>query len=422
MKDKLLNYLNPIKGVSYKPSELRDSYEKDCFYLLRSNNIKNNNVNFDDIQIVKPGVVNNSQKLQPKDIVVCMSNGSKRLVGKNAQFKTKNNNYCVGAFCGGFRAKDFSKSDYLFQLFQSDEYQNYLDVTLAGSAINNLKSSDILKFEFYFPNPDYQQKIAKILNTIDAVIDKTEHAIAKYQAIKKGMMHDLFTRGIDIKTGQLRPSFKDAPELYKESALGMIPKDWELKSLSKLTNLITDGAHFSPIPQEDGLPIGNVKDMTAYGFNYGKCTLILKETFELLERQNCSPKKGDVLLSKDGTIGRVILFNDNRPIVLLSSIAIIRTNDLISGEYLSLVLQSFYFDKELFKLVSGSALKRITLKDIQKINIPYPTNEKEQSIIFSKLKSINDLIQKEQKILAKNQRIKKGLMQDLLTGKVEVKV
>ena len=295
------------------------------------------------------------------------------------------------------------------------------DIT-AATTVKHLSTFDIKRAKRRFPEVKHQQKIAKILNTIDAVIEKTENAITKYQAIKKGMMHDLFTRGIDINTGQLRSSYNDAPELYKESALGMIPKDWGLESLSELTNLITDGAHFSPIPQEDGLPIGNVKDMTPYGFNYDKCTLILKDTFELLERQNCSPKKGDVLLSKDGTIGRVILFNDNRPIVLLSSIAIIRTNELITGKYLSLLLQSFYFDKELFKLVSGSALKRITLKDIQKINIPYPTDKKEQLIIFNKLKAINDLIQKEQKTLAKNQNIKKGLMQDLLTGKVEVKV
>ena len=70
------------------------------------------------------------------------------------------------------------------------------------------------------------------------MIEKTEAAIAKYQALKQGMMHDLFTRGIDVKTGKLRPSYQDAPELYQESDLGMIPKDWEVNELGNLTNKI----------------------------------------------------------------------------------------------------------------------------------------------------------------------------------------
>ena len=51
------------------------------------------------------------------------------------------------------------------------------------------------------------------------------------------MMHDLFTRGIELNTGKLRPSYQDAPELYKESDLGMIPKDWEISYLEAMTNL-----------------------------------------------------------------------------------------------------------------------------------------------------------------------------------------
>ena len=90
-----------------------------------------------------------------------------------------------------------------------------------------------IKFD-YFEEKE-QQKIAKILTTVDTLIEKTEALIEKYQAIKQGMMHDLFTRGIDTN-GQLRPSHHDAPHLYKQTELGWIPKEWECSTLGKKLN------------------------------------------------------------------------------------------------------------------------------------------------------------------------------------------
>ena len=65
-----------------------------------------------------------------------------------------------------------------------------------------------------------------MLTTLDNLIEKTESLIAKYQAIKQGMMHDLFTRGVDVH-GHLRPIQADAPDLYQQSELGWIPNEWE---------------------------------------------------------------------------------------------------------------------------------------------------------------------------------------------------
>jgi type I restriction enzyme S subunit len=74
-----------------------------------------------------------------------------------------------------------------------------------------------------------QRKIATILSTIDTAIEKTEALIEKYQHIKAGLMHDLFTRGV-LPNGQLRPPCEQAPELYQETAIGWIPREWKLQS------------------------------------------------------------------------------------------------------------------------------------------------------------------------------------------------
>jgi type I restriction enzyme S subunit len=319
-------------------------------------------------------------------------------------------------FC--IKAKPEVNTKWLFYNLKNTDLNKLNEATGVPSV--NTQSLYRLKFKYF--NPGKQRKIAQILTTCDTVIEKTKASIAKYQAIKQGLLHDLFTRGINMETGKLRPKYEDAPDFYKESTLGWIPKEWEVNDLNHLTHLITDGSHFSPIPQEKGLPIGNVKDMNSLDFDYDNCTRILPDVFELLVKQNCSPKKGDVLLSKDGTIGKVIHFKSNRKIVLLSSISIIRVNDLLNSQYLSWILKSEHFDRELYKLLSGSALKRITLKDINLIKLVYPKNIKEQVLISNSFNKIENKIQTEKSALSKYQQLKTGLMQDLLSGKVEVKM
>jgi type I restriction enzyme, S subunit len=85
------------------------------------------------------------------------------------------------------------------------------------------------------PRPE-QRKIARILTTLDNLIEKTESLIAKYQAIKQGMMHDVFTRGVDAH-GHLRPHHSEAPGLYQQSVLGWIPDTWNVRPLGEVAEV-----------------------------------------------------------------------------------------------------------------------------------------------------------------------------------------
>ncbi len=261
-----------------------------------------------------------------------------------------------------------------------------------------------------------QTQIATILSTAVAAIEQTEKLIAKYQRIKTGLMQDLLTKGIDTK-GNIRS--KATHKFVVKNGIE-VPEEWEVLSLEYTCKKITDGAHFSPKPQEDGRLIGNVKDMEENGFNLMSCTSILESDFQSLKQQNCCPEKGDVLLSKDGTIGRVIFFNLDLEMVILSSIAILRPKDDYEGIYLSYLLKSEYFSKQLIALESGSALRRIILKDIKSLKFPFPNNKSEQFEISNRLKKTDDLIENENKYLNKLHSLKTGLMQDLLSGRVRV--
>ncbi|MEE9910249.1 MAG: restriction endonuclease subunit S [Deltaproteobacteria bacterium] len=197
------------------------------------------------------------------------------------------------------------------------------------------------------------------------------------------------------------------------------PNEWVVNVLSDLCELITDGSHFSPIPQEDGEVIVNVKDMKIWGIDYNSCTKISKNDFDFLSKQNCAPKINDVLLSKDGTIGRVLVFKDNRKVVILSSIAILRTKPVLEPEYLSAILRSFIFERQLYRFQSGSALKRLVLRDIQKITIPYPLKN-EQRKIARILSTIDAVIEKTQAAIAKHKAIKQGMLHDLFTRGIDI--
>lgn len=199
------------------------------------------------------------------------------------------------------------------------------------------------------------------------------------------------------------------------------PAYWNVSKLDQLSTKITDGSHFSPVPQETGWIIANVKDMDDWGINYESCTKIKEKEFNLLVKQNCSPQPFDILLSKDGTIGRVVLFKGDKNIVLLSSIAIIRSNGRINPDYLKHILRSFIFEKQLFSLQSGSALKRIVLRDIINLLIPYPNKLSHQRKIARILTTVDNIIEKTEATIAKYKAIKQGMMHDLFTRGIDVK-
>ena len=132
--------------------------------------------------------------------------------------------------------------DYLKFYLKSEFVKKQIERISVQLAQANFSLRDIGRLVIQFPSflPE-QRKIARILSTVDVVIEKTEAAIAKYEAIKKGMMADLFTRGIDVATGKLRPRYEDAPELYKETELGWVPKEWEVPRIGDLAVYVGSG-------------------------------------------------------------------------------------------------------------------------------------------------------------------------------------
>jgi type I restriction enzyme, S subunit len=193
-----------------------------------------------------------------------------------------------------------------------------------------------------------------------------------------------------------------------------LPEEWQDGRLKDFCVRITDGSHFSPKTVEDGLPYVTVKDVSDKGdIDLIGCKKITKDDFENLEKGNCRPNIGDVLLSKDGTVGKTAIVNKNNNFVLLSSLAILTPFDDLDSRFLYHFLNSPSFQDTAIKSKTGAAIKRIVLKTIKEFKIPLPPFP-EQKRIVTKLDVLFERIDKSITLLEENIQHTQNLMASVL--------
>jgi type I restriction enzyme S subunit len=405
------------RGVSYKPHQLLSHYTENVTILLRSNNIKNSKLNFDELQFVLSDIVSDTQRCRQNDIVMCMSNGSRHLVGKNAFVsQTNGQNYTCGAFCSLFRTEDGQIPGFIFSLLQSQFFQKQLDITLSGSAINNLQNSQVENFDFFIPSSlELQRKIAKILTTCDTVIEQTQSTIAKYKAIKQGMLHDLFTCGLDAN-GKLRPTYQQAPELYKESELGMIPKEWEVKRLEGIGEVVTGSTPSTLVAANyaDKYQFISPADINGQQYILKSDKMLSEIGFSLSRR---IPANSICVVCIGSTIGKSAMTSVN--CCTNQQINAIVPFEKEVGLFYYYATKE-YLTKQFAANMGLQAVPIVNKSTFQKFIIPFPNDQVEAVLIQNKLISIDNKIHSEETLLSKYQSIKRGLMGDLLGGRKEV--
>jgi type I restriction enzyme S subunit len=302
-----------------------------------------------------------------------------------------------------------------------------------GTTFLEISKSELQKLKFFSPPYKVQSKIALILATIDAQIEKTEAIIAKYQAIKQGMLHDLFTRGIDVTTGKLRPTYEQAPELYIASEIGMIPKGWLVKSVGQLIKAnildeIQDGNHGELHPKSsdfvnEGIPFVMASDISNDEIDFSNVSRISYSQYKSL-RIGFS-KSNDVLLSHKASIGFVAKVPAGiNELMLTPQVTYYRVLavDILSINYLESFMRSDLFQQPLHKLAKQSTRDYIGITMQKNLKIAYPLQIKEQQMISSLIYSVQSKLRNETEGLKKLNKLKQGLMSDLLSGKVPVTV
>lgn len=204
MKDnyfKLGDITIQVRGVSYKPADVRAAGDPNAVALLRANNIQEDGLNFDDLVWVDKQKVNAEQYLRKGDILVCSSSGSKGLVGK-AAIVTSNLPYAFGTFCKVVRTEN-EYAAYLGQFFQSPRYREDISAAAAGANINNIRNEHIDKMYIYMPPNNERAERVQKLEQINCLIQKSNTQLKQLDELVKSRFVEMFigkgypTRAID---------------------------------------------------------------------------------------------------------------------------------------------------------------------------------------------------------------------------------
>lgn len=210
-------------------------------------------------------------------------------------------------------------------------------------------------------------------------------------------------------------------EGYKNTEVGVIPNDWEVKNIVE-NSTMKARIGWQGLTVAEYLDKGDYYLITGTDFVDGKikwdtCHFVDKERY--IQDKNIQIKVGDILITKDGTIGK-IAFVDRLPLpaTLNSGVFVVRPKDgAYLPQFLFYIFNSFYFRDFLNKLVAGSTINHLYQKDFVSFKIPLPPTKAEQTAIATALNDADALITGLEQLIAKKRAIKQGAMQKLLTPK-----
>ena len=270
-----------------------------------------------------------------------------------------------------------------------------------------------------------QRRIAEILSTLDEAIEHTEALIAKHQQIKAGLMHDLFTRGV-TPDGHLRPTHTQSPDLYKQSPLGWIPKEWEIAPLVSFATSRPGGFVNGPFGSDlltseltdSGVVVIYVQDIRVDGYRRVSNAHVTEEKAnELLV---CNVRFGDVLVAKVGDPpGVAATYAEAQRAVVTQDVIRIRPADDVVSQFLAGLLNATVGSRAIRRITIEGTRARVSLTEFKSLLLPKPTRE-EQQLIADHISVAQQLLSTFTIESGKLKTQKHGLMHDLLTGRVRV--
>ena len=344
-KQKLGGHISVIRGVSYKPSDIRSSVDEGVAIILRSNNIADGEINFDDLVYVVQERVQNEQKLKPGDIVMCGSNGSISLVGKAGLLKDNMPNTAFGAFCLGIKCKETILPEYLNTYFKTQVYRNEIESTGNGTNIINIRPDNITSLSIPIPPVDKQKAFVEVVKRADK---------SKFNGFKSRFI-----------------------EQFSGDSISRVP-------LADLCTLFIDGDWIEAKDQSDSgyrlVQTGNI----------GICEYLDKEDHsryvndETFKRLNCTEiHSGDILFSRlPDPIGRCCIIPRGFPKAITAvDCTITRLKDNCLPEYLMVYTTTTMYSEQIKKCITGTTRQRISRGNLAKITVPLPDKQLQAAFV-----------------------------------------
>lgn len=281
-------------------------------------------------------------------------------------------------------------------------YRSFPWDALEGTTIQRLYNSIILDTEIYLPEKPEQEEIARTLSRFDTYIDDLAELIEKKKSIREGALEDLIT---------------------KKTRLDGYADDWTPVTFNQV---IIPKARIGcqGLKKHEYLRSGYSYLIGGTDFSNGTVSLdnisyVTKERYDM--DTNIQVSANDVLVTKDGTIGKVVIVPElNKPATLNSGVFVFRTNSRLVPAFLFRVLQSSVFREFIDTLSAGSTIKHLYQKDLKKFEFEIPVDTKEQEAIAVVLTVMDEEIRNLETERDKIIQIREGAMDDLLIGRVRL--
>ena len=357
-----------LNGLTYSPENVSNN----GLLVLRSSNINDDFIVLNNDDVYVKGISKFNKTLE-NDILICVRNGSKNLIGKNALITEKYKDLAFGAFMTIFRS---NYNLFLIHIFKTNTFFKQVKNDL-GATINSINNINLLNFKIPLPPIDEQEKIAEILSTWDEAINLTINLIENKKQFKKALMQNLLTAKIRF------PQFQDK---WREVKLGEICEIKKGEQLNK--NILSNDVGFPVIN-------GGIKPS---GYT-----------------QKWNNKENTITISEGGnSCGYVNLLKEK---FWSGGHCYTLLNLKIDKNFLYQYLK--YKQDDIMKLRVGSGLPNIQKNTIENFYIVEPLL-KEQQKIAEVLTACDDEINLLNLKLENLKKQKQGLMQKLLSGKVRI--
>ncbi len=308
------------------------------------------------------------------------------------------------------------RPEFLLRLVQSQRFVYEMSALVQGALYPAVRPKDIAAFTFAFDTPAQQTRIVakleELLSDLDAGVAELKAAQKKLAQYRQSLLKAAVVGALTAEWRKQHPATESGAQLlarilqerrarWEAKQLGKFaeqgktpPKDWQKKypepvqpdttdlpelsegwvwaSLDMLAEKIVDGTHHTPTYTESGVPFISVKDIRDGQIHFDDCKFVSEETHaDLIKR--CYPNKGDLLVTKSGTIGRTAIVQDEKDFSLFVSVALVKPSSVqVNVYWIDIAFQAWLLSINIANDVKGTAVKNLHLEDFRLLPIPIP--------------------------------------------------
>ena len=435
-----------LRGVTYQKTEASDKPKAGFLPILRAANIQDEGLILAaDLVYVPPNYIKAEQLLQPGDVVICMSSGSRQLVGKTAQFAGEWRG-SFGAFCAVARFKPGLDQKFGGYFFRSTRYRNLIHAKSAGVSINNLRYADLEGLPIPVPPLDEQQRIVAIIERYFSQLDAGVAALRRVQVnlrrykaaiLKIAVEGRLARRAQDPSDepatcllqrllAERRATDQAAPPLPTMPGLPALPEGWCWASLAAISDALAGYAFKSKDYSEAGFQIVKISNV-----GRGQLNLAEKPTFitkvEAKIKAKYLLKRGDLLITLTGTrrkrdYGFVALVENQERLLLNQRVVRLRFQPPLNPKFFLIALQGEHFQNRFFQYETGNTGQgNVRIAAITHGAVPLPPLAEQDRIVAEverRLAVAERLEAVVEANLKRAERLRQAILEQAFTGRL----